>query len=112
MTYVTMRDLPAIVNGRGPPSKTDIVEFLRFPKANDTGGRIEIIGAGTRILIQEVTCEDDPDLGYLVRVFAKITSGPHRDASANIYSISILERRPDGRSGLLRRDPTVLEELD
>ena len=111
-TYITKSDLPAIVYGSGTPSRTDVVEFLRYAKDNDTGGKVEVIGAGTRILIQNVTIEDDPELGYLVRIFAKVTSGPHRDASANLYSISIRERRADGRSGLLKRDPTVLEELN
>jgi hypothetical protein len=111
-TYVTKIDLPAVVPKGVIPSNARGVEFLRYKMENDTGGQIVVIGAGTRILIQDVTCEDDPTLGFLVRIYAKVTSGPYIDSWANIYGISIREKRPDGRMGLLRRDPAILEDLN
>jgi len=107
-TYVTTKALPAIVSLEDSPGPSDSVVFLRNRNVDPMGGKIAVIDAGTKILVVKVWREEDPELGTIVRVFARVASGPHMDAVANLYDISIQERNPRGGMNALMRDPALL----
>jgi hypothetical protein len=107
-TYVTKIDLPADVFGDGLNGHPRNVQFLRNADVDPSGGRIELIGKGTRIRVSQVLVQESADLGSVTRIFATVASGPYVGSMANLYGISVQQRSPDGRMGALALDPAVL----
>ncbi|HEY1791492.1 MAG TPA: hypothetical protein VGG34_01125 [Opitutaceae bacterium] len=88
------------------------VEFLQGGGSGPEEGSIGPVAAGTKIHILNVERKRDPELGVIVRVYAKIASGPYEGAVAILYSISVQKRATDGKMSDLGPDPALIGRIE
>jgi hypothetical protein len=110
--YATKTDLPAIIIRDPTSGKVTDAIVNAGSGAGQSAGSVETLAAGTKIKIEKVVRPYDVDQGTLVRVTAKVASGPYEGAKANLSRVSVIIKGPDGRPSDMEPNQEYLSKLD